>query len=109
MTAVQVATTRQVIITETAEQVVEVLVPQAPAVVNVITEGPQGPAAGASEVRVDAATAGTIYVGIAVNGTAESATAWTITRSTYSAAGLRTSKLTATAVTWTGRVSHSYT
>jgi len=59
-------------------------------------------------IRVDAGTSGVIYVGSASYGTAESAAVWTITRSTYSAAGLRTSKLTAVAVTWTGRASHTY-
>jgi hypothetical protein len=59
-------------------------------------------------VRVDASTAGTVYVGRTSYGAAESSPVWTITRTTYSAAGVRTSKLTATAVTWTGRASHTY-
>jgi hypothetical protein len=67
---------------------------------------PQQPVAA---VLIDAATAGAIYVGLASYGTTESAAAWTITRSLYSAAGVRTSKGTATAVTWTGRSSHTYT
>jgi len=61
-----------------------------------------------TEVRIDTSTAGVIYVGQAIHGAAEGSPVWTITRSTYSAAGLRTSKLQAVAVTWTGRVSHSY-
>lgn len=59
--------------------------------------------------RVDTATAGVIYVGQAINGAAESSPVWTIVRTTYSAAGVRTSKGTATAVTWTGRAGHTYT
>lgn len=42
MTTAQVATTQQVIVTETAANVVEVSVPTAPAIVEIITEGPQG-------------------------------------------------------------------
>jgi hypothetical protein len=59
-------------------------------------------------VRVDASTVGTIMIGKAPHGSAESAPVWAITRSTYSPAGIRTSKGTATAVTWTGRTSHTY-
>jgi hypothetical protein len=59
-------------------------------------------------IRVDASTAGTVYVGRASYGTPESSESWSITRTTYSAAGVRTSRTTATAVTWTGRVSYTY-
>jgi len=58
---------------------------------------------------VDAiSTANTIYVGIAAKGAAQSSAVWTITRSVFSAAGIRTSKGTATGVTWTGRTTHTY-
>lgn len=100
--------TQQVVVQEVATNVIEVLTPAAPAVVEVVTDGPQGPIR-VGRVLTDATTAGTIYVGTAAGGTAESAAAWTITRSLYSAAGVRTSKGTATAVTWTGRSSHTYT
>ena len=60
------------------------------------------------ETLVDASTAGVIYVGTAAHGTAEGSAAWTITRSVFNAAGTRTSRGTATGVTWTGRASHTY-
>jgi hypothetical protein len=60
-------------------------------------------------VRVDAATAGTIYKGQAGTGSSDSAAVWTIVKTTYSAAGVRLTKGTATNVTWTGRASHTYT
>ena len=89
--------TQQVVVQEVATNVIEVLTP-----------GPQGPIR-VGRVLTDAATAGTIYVGTAPGGTAESTATWTITRSLFSAAGVRTSKGTATGVTWTGRSSHTYT
>lgn len=59
-------------------------------------------------IRADATTAGTVYMGRAANGTAESSASWTIIRTTYNTVGIRTSKLQAVAVTWTGRASHTY-
>jgi hypothetical protein len=88
--------TQQVVVQEVATNVIEV-----------ITPGPQGPVR-VGRVLTDATTAGTIYVGTAAGGTAESAAAWTITRSLFSAAGVRTSKGQAVNVTWTGRASHTY-
>ena len=108
MTTAEVLSTQQVVITETAINVLEVTASAAPAVVQVVTDGPQGAASLAAEVRIDAATAGTVYVGKAANGAAEASAIWTITRSTYNAAGVRTAKGTATNVTWTGRAGHSY-
>lgn len=64
---------------------------------------------GGGSVLVDADTAGTIYVGTAPSGSSQSAAVWSITRSTFTAAGIRASKGIATNVTWTGRASHSYT
>jgi len=61
------------------------------------------------EVLIDASTAGTIYVGTAPVGSSVDASVWTIIKTTYTTAGIRTSKGTATNVTWTGRASHSYT
>lgn len=108
MTTTEIITTQQVVITETAVNVLEVTAPTAPAVVEVMTEGPQGAASLPPAVRVDAATAGTIYAGQAANGSSESAAVWTITRTTYSAAGVRLTKGTASGVTWTGRAGHTY-
>ena len=60
------------------------------------------------ETLVDAGTAGVIYVGTAQHGTAQGSAAWTITRSVFNTAGIRTSRGTATGVSWTGRASHTY-
>lgn len=79
--------------------------PSMPTVVEISAPMLQQPIAA---VRVDASTAGTVYVGRATYGAAESAPLWTITRSTYDAAGIRTSRGQAVAVTWTGRASHTY-
>jgi hypothetical protein len=62
----------------------------------------------AQKVLIDALTLGIIYVGTAALGASTSAAVWTITRSQFSPAGIRTGKGTATAVTWTGRASHTY-
>jgi hypothetical protein len=62
-----------------------------------------------SAVRVDTSTSGIIYVGEAIYDAEESSPIWTITRSTYNAAGIRLTKGTATGVTWTGRAGHTYT
>lgn len=108
---VQVIGTAQVIVTEVAEQVIELAVPAAPATVQIATAGPQGTAgpSGIGSVLVDATTtANTIYVGIAAKDAAQSGAVWTITRSVFSAAGIRTSKGTAIGVTWTGRTTHTY-
>lgn len=79
-------------------------------IVKVVTEGPAGPARLPEEIRVDTLTAaGTIYVGRADNGTAESSPNWTIVKTTYSAAGVQLTKGSATAVNWTNRTSHTYT
>lgn len=69
---------------------------------DVVVEG------GAPSTRIDAATSGTVYIGLATSGSSESAAAWSITRCTYSFAGIRTSKLRATGVAWTNRTSVSY-
>jgi hypothetical protein len=95
----------EVTIVPASQAVVELEGPSVPTVVEVSTPMPQQPVAA---VRVDAATAGTVYVGRATYGAAESAALWTITRSQFSPAGIRTGKGTATAVTWTGRASHTY-
>lgn len=62
-----------------------------------------------SSVRVDTTANGVIYVGEAIYEADEASPIWAITRTTYNAAGVRTSKGTATAVTWTGRAGHTYT
>lgn len=105
---VKVTETQQVVVREVATNAIKVTAPTAPAVIKIITEGPQAPVTLFPATLIDASTAGTIYVGSAPAGTQESAAVWTITRSTYSPAGIRTSKGTATAVTWTGRTSHTY-
>ncbi len=90
-------------------QVVEIDQPTQVETVEIITPGRQGPAAASAEIRIDASAVGIVIVGRAPGGSAESAPTWTITRTTYSPAGIRTGKATATGVTWTGRASHSYT
>lgn len=108
---VHIASTGQILVTEVAEQVIEVQAPATPATVEVITAGPQGVQgpSGIGSVLVDATTtANTIYVGIAAKGAAQFSAEWTITRSVFSAAGIRTSKGTATGVTWTGRTTQTY-
>ena len=45
--SVEITSTGQVLVTEIAEQVIEVQVPAAPVTVEVVTEGPQGPEAAA--------------------------------------------------------------
>lgn len=114
-------TTPQILVTQSAQAtvqvspanpaVVEVLAPAVPVAVEVGVPGPQGPIGPVrqpDEVRIDASAAGTIYAGRAVNGSAEGAAFWTITRSLYNAAGIRTGKGTAANVTWTGRAGHTY-
>jgi hypothetical protein len=64
---------------------------------------------GGGAVRIDStSTTNTIYVGKAPAGSAESAAVWDITRTQFSAAGVQTGSGTVSAVTWTGRTSHSY-
>ena len=104
---VEIITTQQVAVTEVQQGVIEVTAPTKPAVVGVVTAGPQGPVR-IGKVLLDADTPGTIYAGTAPLGTAEDAEAWTITRSTFSGAGIRTSRGTASGVSWTDRTSHTY-
>ena len=59
-------------------------------------------------VRIDSSTLGVLYVGKASAGTSEATSAWTIIRSTFSTAGVRLSKGTATGVSWSDRTSHTY-
>lgn len=70
--------------------------------------GPAGADAPVMTVRVDTSTAGTIYVGKALNGTAESSANWEIYKSTFDTAGLLLTTGVATNVTWTGRAGHTY-
>ena len=69
--------------------------------------GATGPS-GIGSVLVDATTASTIYVGIAPNNASQSSAVWTITKTVFNSAGIRTSKLQAVGVTWTGRTGHTY-
>jgi hypothetical protein len=75
---------------------------------SVAWQTPSGGSA-AGLVRIDStSTANTLYVGKAPAGTAESATGWTITRTTYSALGVRlTGPLTATGI-YANRASLTY-
>jgi hypothetical protein len=67
-----------------------------------------GGGSAASLVRIDTSTANTIYTGKAPAGTDESATGWTIKRTTYSTLGVRlTGPLTATGI-WANRASLTY-
>lgn len=76
----------------------------------IVVNAPMAPAppALASEVRIDATTAGTIYVGTAPNGSAESLPAWVIVRSLFSLAGVRIAKGVATGVSWNARATAIY-
>lgn len=65
-------------------------------------------AQGPNLARVDASTSGSIYAGSAAFGTAESSPAWTIVKTTFNAAGIRTSRGTATNVAWSSRASATY-
>lgn len=115
---VEIIGTQQVLVTETAVNVIELTAPAQASVVEVSTAGPAGPpgangAAGADApvktVKIDTATSGTIYVGKALQGSAESSAVWTVKRSLFNAAGVRTSTGSAVNVTWTGRTGHTYT
>lgn len=113
--------TPQVIITGSSQAVVEstpasttaveVTAPSNPVVVEVSVPGPQGPigpTALPDATRIDASTIGVIYAGRAVNGSPETAAVWTVVKTTYSPAGIRLTRGTATGVTWTGRAGHTY-
>lgn len=110
-------TTPQVFVSQSSEAtveiigtdpvVVEVSVPSVPSVVEVSVPGPQGPAGGLAR-RHDWAPPYD-YLGTAPLGTAESSSAWRITRLTINPAGAVTATGTAVNVTWTGRAGHTYT
>jgi hypothetical protein len=73
------------------------------------TGGGGGGGATAYEVRIDStSTANTIYVGKAAAGTSEASAAWAITRTQFTTAGVQTASSSRSAVTWTGRTSHTY-
>jgi len=75
---------------------------------SVAWQAPSGGSA-AGLIYIDASTANTIYVGKAPAGTSESATGWTILRTTFNALGVRlTGPLTATG-SWADRTSLTYT
>jgi hypothetical protein len=71
-------------------------------------QGPPGSSAAAQSVLIDTTTLGTIYVGRAASGSSEGESVWTIVRTIYSTAGIRTSKGTSVNVAWTGRASATY-
>jgi hypothetical protein len=74
-----------------------------------LTNLPGGSGGTSSAVRIDStSTANTIYVGKAPAGSSESSAVWVITRTQFSAAGVQTGSSTITAVTWTGRTTHTY-
>jgi hypothetical protein len=67
-----------------------------------------GGGSAAGLVRIDTSTANTIYTGKAPAGTNESATGWTILRTTFSALGVKlTGPLTATGA-WSSRTFLTY-
>jgi hypothetical protein len=67
-----------------------------------------GNGAAAGLVRIDTtSTANTIYVGKAPDGTSESATGWTIERTTFTALGVKLTESTATGA-WSSRTSLAY-
>lgn len=61
------------------------------------------------EVRIDTSIVNTLYIGKALQDSSESSAVWTIRKSTFDTAGIRTSVGTAINVTWTGRTGHTYT
>lgn len=71
--SVEIISTQQVLVTQISEQVVEVTAPSAPATVEVITAGPQGPSGGVStlaalnDVDVTARTQNSVLYYDAVN------------------------------------------
>jgi hypothetical protein len=70
----------------------------------------QTPGHGAPPGRVRSdttSTANTIYVGKAPDGTSESATGWTIKRTTFTALGVKLTESTATGA-WSSRTSLTY-
>lgn len=69
----------------------------------------QTPSGGASTglVRIDASATTTTYVGRAAAGTAESATGWTVVRTTYTALGVLQTTATGSGA-WTNRTSLTY-
>lgn len=74
-------------------------------------QGPVGPAgldAPVSTIRIDSSIVSTLYVGRASQGSLESSAVWTVRKSTFDSAGVRTSIGTAVNVTWTGRTGHTY-
>jgi hypothetical protein len=71
--------------------------------------GATGANAPVMTVRIDTSTAGVIYVGKALDGTAESSANWEINKSTFNSAGLRLTTGAATNVSWAGRTGHTYT
>jgi hypothetical protein len=74
-----------------------------------LTNLPGGSGGTSSAVRIDStSTANTIYVGKAPAGSSESSAVWSITRTQFGAAGVQTGSSTITAVTWTGRLTHTY-
>lgn len=95
-------------ILEAPRVAVEVIEEAGVKVVEVIHPGPQGPALLPAITRVDTNTPGIVYVGRAPYGTSETAPTWTITRSLFSAAGVRVSKGQAVAVAWTDRETATY-
>jgi hypothetical protein len=60
------------------------------------------------EVRIDTTIANTLYIGKALMDSAEASAVWTIRKSTFNSAGVRTSIGTAVNVSWTGRTGHVY-
>lgn len=114
-------TTPQVLVTQSAQStveiiaanpsVVEVSAPSIPSVIEIEVPGPQGPIGPIRQpdrLHIDTSVSGIVFTGKAVNGSLDDSPAWTITRTTYNAAGVRQSKGTATGVTWTGRAGHTY-
>jgi hypothetical protein len=70
---------------------------------------PGGSGGTSSAVRIDStSTANTIYIGKAPAGSAESAAVWEIIRIVFSVAGVQTSSSSLSAVTWSGRLTHTY-
>lgn len=95
----------EITVSPTSQAQAQIFGPGTPTVVEVQAPTLQQPVAA---VRVDAATAGTVYTGRASYGAIETSPVWTITRSLFSPAGIRTAKGTAVNVAWTARASATY-
>ena len=107
----EIQTTVQQVFVDVTEvdsvEVVTATLTEDPVIVTTGIVGPQGPAFTLPSLRHEFSDPYD-YCGIASGGTLDGDPDWTITRLTIASNGSTTSGV-ATAVTWTGRASHTYT